>query len=191
MPGPIIRRCRYAQKSPPQSPTANRLARCSQSVMVPIGNRSQAICGPIVPVMVTVGTALMEIRENRLYRSEFKTFEEYCQSKWGFSRQFANKTIESSGIASGLETIVSISNGATAEQFVKVFCADHPQVSVCPKKAATITHSGSAGDRRQSITATTGNRSQAIYGPVSGVLTNQTIPLNRAVRLLRLKGNSP
>ena len=85
-------------------------------------------------MFVEVGTALMEIRVKRLYRGKFDTFEEYCQSKWGFSRQFANKTIESSGIASGLETIVSISNGATAEQFVKVFCADHPQVSVCPKR---------------------------------------------------------
>ena len=134
MPGPIIRRCRYAQKSPPQSPTANRLARCSQSVMVPIGNRSQAICGPIVPVMVTVGTALMEIRENRLYRSEFKTFEEYCQSKWGFNRRNAYQLIEAAGISSEMCAVAHISNGATAEQFVKVFCADHPQVSVCPKR---------------------------------------------------------
>ena len=31
---------------------------------------------------VEVGQALLEIRENKLYRIEYKTFEEYCQEKW-------------------------------------------------------------------------------------------------------------
>lgn len=78
---------------------------------------------------IEVGTALVEIRVNRLYRSEFKTFEEYCQSKWGFSRQFANRTIESSGIASALETTVSISNERTAREFISVPAEDRSTVA--------------------------------------------------------------
>lgn len=45
-----------------------------------------------------VGQSLMFIRENRLYRKEFKTFEEYCQEKWGRSRSWANKVIKASEV---------------------------------------------------------------------------------------------
>src|SRR4051794_33451493 len=33
--------------------------------------------------------ALLTIRERRLYRDEYSTFEEYCRVEWGFSRQRA------------------------------------------------------------------------------------------------------
>ena len=36
---------------------------------------------------VEVGNALAAIRDNRLYRSEHDTFEEYCQAKWSLNRQ--------------------------------------------------------------------------------------------------------
>lgn len=32
---------------------------------------------------VEVGSALMEIRDSRLYRQEFGTFEDYCRERWG------------------------------------------------------------------------------------------------------------
>ena len=37
-----------------------------------------------------VGAALKEIRDNKLYRAEFERFEDYCQERWGFTRQYAN-----------------------------------------------------------------------------------------------------
>ena len=37
-----------------------------------------------------VGDALAEIRDSRLYRIEYGTFEEYCVDKWGMSRRYAN-----------------------------------------------------------------------------------------------------
>jgi len=36
-------------------------------------------------VFAEVGTALMKIRINRLYQSEYDTFDEYCQKHWGFN----------------------------------------------------------------------------------------------------------
>jgi hypothetical protein len=42
-----------------------------------------------------VGAALRSIRDNRLYREKAKTFEEYCQTYWSFSRRYANQTIRS------------------------------------------------------------------------------------------------
>ena len=40
-----------------------------------------------------VGRALAMIRDEKLYREEFFTFEEYCQARWGFTRQRASQLI--------------------------------------------------------------------------------------------------
>lgn len=48
---------------------------------------------------VQVGDALAEIRDSRLYRIEYGTFEEYCVEKWGFTRGYAKRLISSAEIA--------------------------------------------------------------------------------------------
>jgi rubrerythrin len=85
---------------------------------------------------IEVGTALMEIRVNRLYRGEFDTFEEYCQSKWGFTRNFAHMQIQSAEIASGLLTVVNIPNEGTAREFISVPAEDRPAVAEQAKAIA-------------------------------------------------------
>jgi hypothetical protein len=40
-----------------------------------------------------VGSALMTIRDLRLYRSSHPTFEAYCQERWGIGRRYAVKVI--------------------------------------------------------------------------------------------------
>lgn len=55
---------------------------------------------------VEVGLALMEIRDDRLYRAEFGTFEEYCQERWGWGRNYINKLIASAEVVENLGTIV-------------------------------------------------------------------------------------
>lgn len=41
-----------------------------------------------------VSLAILEIRDRRLYRSEFYTFDSYCRQRWGFSRRYANQLCE-------------------------------------------------------------------------------------------------
>lgn len=41
-----------------------------------------------------VGNALLEIRDSKLYRAEFGTFEDYCKSRWGWGRAHAYRMIE-------------------------------------------------------------------------------------------------
>jgi len=53
-----------------------------------------------------VGSALLEIRESRLYRKTFPTFEDYCQERWQMTRRYANHLIGAAGVMSGLGTIV-------------------------------------------------------------------------------------
>lgn len=47
---------------------------------------------------VEVGLALMEIRDGRLYRAEFGTFEEYCQERWGWGRAHAYRLIDAAQV---------------------------------------------------------------------------------------------
>jgi len=67
----------------------------------------EAVIDKGIKIFVTVGLALAEIREKRLYRGQWSTFEEYCDVRWGFKRSYAYeimeaattvKTIEMSGI---------------------------------------------------------------------------------------------
>ncbi|MGK7955143.1 MAG: hypothetical protein AB4063_07755 [Crocosphaera sp.] len=51
------------------------------------------------------GKALKEIRDRRLYRSTHKTFEDYCQERFGHSRQKANFLIAGSQVYDNLTTI--------------------------------------------------------------------------------------
>jgi len=41
-----------------------------------------------------VGAALIEIRDHKLYRMEFETFEEFCEHEFGFKRAHAYRLIE-------------------------------------------------------------------------------------------------
>lgn len=58
---------------------------------------------------VDVGNALLEIRDSRLYRAEFGTFEDYCQERWGFTRDYAKKIMRAADVIENLQnnTIVS------------------------------------------------------------------------------------
>lgn len=54
---------------------------------------------------VEVGKALILINEQRLYRSEYATFEEYCRDRWGFSRTHAYRQMSASRVAEILSPI--------------------------------------------------------------------------------------
>lgn len=53
-----------------------------------------------------VGSALMEIRDSRLYRASHSTFEDYCCERWGMNRNYANKLIRASAAVLELGTTV-------------------------------------------------------------------------------------
>jgi hypothetical protein len=47
-----------------------------------------------------VGSALTDIRDRKLYRAEYGTFEEYAAKRWGMSRSHAYRMIEAAGVVS-------------------------------------------------------------------------------------------
>ena len=46
--------------------------------------------------------ALAEIRDSKLYRVYFSTFDAYCQEKWGFKKSYAHQLIASADVVGKL-----------------------------------------------------------------------------------------
>jgi len=69
----------------------------SEVVPVSESTRTLADCEAVIRrglnSFIEVGEALMEIRDNRLYREKgFGRFEDYCQQEWGWKHSHAYKS---------------------------------------------------------------------------------------------------
>jgi phage N-6-adenine-methyltransferase len=51
---------------------------------------------------VDVGTALLEVRDSRLYRAQYATFEAYCAERWGLSTRHSNRLIQAAQVVGHL-----------------------------------------------------------------------------------------
>jgi hypothetical protein len=56
--------------------------------------------------MFDVGQALIEVREGKLYKADFKTFAEYCSAKLNISRSYANYLASAAAVRTNLATMV-------------------------------------------------------------------------------------
>ncbi len=56
-----------------------------------------------------VGHALADIRDRKLYRAEYETFDNYCTKRWGFSDRRARQLIAAADITENIGTIVPVS----------------------------------------------------------------------------------
>lgn len=57
---------------------------------------------------VEVGRALLEIRDQRLYRATHETFESYCEARWKFSASRGRQLIAAATIAGELESVTRV-----------------------------------------------------------------------------------
>lgn len=57
---------------------------------------------------VDVGNALLEIRDSRLYRKEYSTFEDYCRARWNMQRAHAYRMIEAASVVNNLSPMGDI-----------------------------------------------------------------------------------
>lgn len=70
---------------------------------------------------VEVGTALLRIRDERLYRTQYDTFEDYCRERWQMNRQRASQMIQAAGVSKILD------NGPTTESHARELVGLEPQ----------------------------------------------------------------
>ena len=77
-----------------------------------------------------VGTALLEIRDSRLYRAEHPTFEAYCRERWGMERRRAYQLIEA---AEAFESVQNFTHSPPANE-----AQARPLAAVAPEARAEV-----------------------------------------------------
>lgn len=70
--------------------------------------RCEVVIRQGLQTFIEVGQALLTIRDKRLYRSEFKTFEEYCNERWGMRKTWLYQMIGSAEVISNLSANADI-----------------------------------------------------------------------------------
>lgn len=55
-----------------------------------------------------VGTALADIRNRKLYRADYGTFEDYCQQRWQMSRSYAYRMIDAAEVVESVSPMGDI-----------------------------------------------------------------------------------
>lgn len=71
---------------------------------------------------VECGNALSKIRDEKLFRVEFKSFEEYCKARWGWTRMRASQLIEAATVKKELPKSVNncLQNEGQARAVAKI-----------------------------------------------------------------------
>ena len=68
-----------------------------------------------VGAFIEVGAALIEVRESRLYRLQYDTFEAYCRGRWGFKDARARQLMSSVEVVRALSADTT-GNGVVSER---------------------------------------------------------------------------
>lgn len=68
----------------------------------------EAIIEHGLQTFVEVGNALAKIRDSRLYRIEYDTFEDYCQERWAMARRTAYQYIEAAQVVENVRNCAQI-----------------------------------------------------------------------------------
>lgn len=66
--------------------------------------RLEAVVNDGMATFMEVGEAITQIRDRRLYRDDFATFEEYCSKKWNFTRGRAYQLITAYSVVKGMSS---------------------------------------------------------------------------------------
>jgi predicted Rdx family selenoprotein len=77
-----------------------------------------------------VGVALMEIRDSRLYRASFESFEDYCRERWQLGRDRAYQFIGAAEVIKAIGDDPALANEAQARELVEVMHNSPDQVKV-------------------------------------------------------------
>jgi hypothetical protein len=83
-----------------------------------------------IQTFVQVGQALLAIRELKLYRADYPTFEEYCRKRWDLSRPYAYQLMEASVVVENVSAIADIipANEAQARPLTRLESVQQQEV---------------------------------------------------------------
>lgn len=116
-----------------------------------------------------VGNALLAIREQRLYRAEYGTFEDYCQTRWAIGRAQAYRLMEASEVMARLSPIGDKvpQNEAQARELANLPPEAQPTawavaIETAPEERITASHVAMVADVVNELSGTGEDGSAAI-----------------------------
>ena len=133
--GVFGRECFQEEVHPPDTTSRSRPLTLQNTIdkegIIEIGHKS----------FIEVGMALTQIRDAKLYRKDYKTFEEYCKERWEFTANYAHRLIQSSAI---IENLKSVPTGTipTSEAQTRPFTHLEPEQQQVWQKAVETTPEG-------------------------------------------------
>jgi hypothetical protein len=74
---------------------------------------------------ITVGNALLEIRDSRLYRDTHSTFEDYCRERWQMVASRARQLIGAAEVVANLQSVTTVT--PTSERQVRPLAGLEPE----------------------------------------------------------------
>lgn len=92
----------------------------------------EAVIESGIETFVEVGNALLEIRDNPLYREQgYSSFEAYCRARWHWSKTHANRQIDAARVVQNLTPIgVKPQNEAQARELAPLPPGQQREVAV-------------------------------------------------------------
>lgn len=87
-----------------------------------------------------VGSALLRIRDDRLYRNEYRDFETYCQNRWSMSRPRAYELMGAADIVGRLSGIPDIPLPVNMGQAEELIGLDTPTAAQVMTEAHTVSN---------------------------------------------------
>lgn len=119
---------------------------------------------------IEVGLSMKAIRDQKLYEGEYKTFENYVNKRWGYSRPRAYQLIEAAEVDANLSTMVDIDRPKGERQLREVGKAPpEKQAEVVKKaveKAAEENRKPTAKDYKKAVKQVTGELLDVTGEPV-------------------------
>lgn len=82
--------------------------------------RLEAVIEKGKQTFIEVGSALKQIRDDRLYREKWKTFEAYCEDKHEFQRAHAYRLIEASETVQAVRDLSPMGDKITNERQARI-----------------------------------------------------------------------
>jgi hypothetical protein len=77
-----------------------------------------------------VGNALLLIRDARLYRQDYPTFEDYCRDKWSMGASRARQLIAAASVVANLESVTTVTPANEAQARELAALAEEEQRTV-------------------------------------------------------------
>lgn len=133
-----------------------------------------------------VGKALQEIRDKKLYLLEFDTFEDYCQGRWGWSRQNAYNYINGVAIINGLPNLPSPTNVSQTTLLGRI-----PEEQRATVWQEIVQHFGTDATKTQIVAVTTKHIVENNGGFLATLVKDMQITPMQALNLQRQLNKLP